>query len=110
MERRAIRESAIGAGARGRLLDVAPTLAALAGIAAPAGWQGEDLAKPIPAGRPLFAEEDHEGNVLSAVQVGDWKLLHAISWSTLRIVVGFFWAALLAVPLGVGATTRPGGR
>ena len=67
----------IGAGARGRLLDVAPTLAALAGIAAPAGWQGEDLAKPIPAGRPLFAEEDHEGNVLSAVQVGDWKLLHA---------------------------------
>jgi ABC-type nitrate/sulfonate/bicarbonate transport system permease component len=31
----------------------------------------------------------------------DWKLLHAITWSTLRIVIGFFWAALVAVPLGV---------
>jgi len=39
----------------------------------------------------------------------DWKLLHAITWSTLRIVVGFFWAALLAVPLGVvmGSFTKP---
>src|SRR6185295_14027536 len=39
----------------------------------------------------------------------DWKLLHAITWSSLRIVIGFFWAALLAVPLGVvmGSFTKP---
>lgn len=65
------------AGARGRLLDVAPTLATLAGLALPAAWQGSDLSRPIAADRPLFAEEDHEGNVLTAVQVGDWKLLRA---------------------------------
>ncbi len=31
----------------------------------------------------------------------DWHLAHAVLWSTLRIVLGFAWAALLAVPLGV---------
>jgi ABC-type nitrate/sulfonate/bicarbonate transport system permease component len=31
----------------------------------------------------------------------DWKLLYALSWSTLRIVLGFFYAAIFAVPLGV---------
>ncbi len=73
----AVPQAPAAIGARGRLLDVAPTLATLAGLALPAGWQGTDLASPIAADRPLFAEEDHEGNVLSAVQVGDWKLLRA---------------------------------
>jgi arylsulfatase A-like enzyme/uncharacterized membrane protein YbhN (UPF0104 family) len=73
----AVPKAPADAGARGRLLDVAPTLATLAGLALPAGWQGADLAKPIAADRPLFAEEDHEGNVLSSVQVGAWKLVRA---------------------------------
>jgi arylsulfatase A-like enzyme/uncharacterized membrane protein YbhN (UPF0104 family) len=66
-------------GARGRLLDVAPTLVALARVPAPEGWQGTDLREPIAADRALFAEEDHEGNVLSAVQRGERKLIRANS-------------------------------
>jgi NitT/TauT family transport system permease protein len=31
----------------------------------------------------------------------DWKLLHAVTWSTIRIFMGFLWATLIAVPLGV---------
>lgn len=39
----------------------------------------------------------------------DWKLLHAVTWSTLRIFLGFFYAAIFAVPLGVimGSFTKP---
>jgi uncharacterized protein (TIRG00374 family) len=60
-----------------RLLDIAPTLAAMGGLPRPPSWQGEDLRQGIPEGRPVFAEEDHEGNVLSAVQTNDWKLIRA---------------------------------
>jgi arylsulfatase A-like enzyme len=60
-----------------RLLDVAPTILSLAGVAQPPSWQGADLRSGIPADRVVFAEEDHEGNVLSAVQTADWKLLTA---------------------------------
>jgi arylsulfatase A-like enzyme/uncharacterized membrane protein YbhN (UPF0104 family) len=72
------------ADARGQvagLLDVAPTLIARAGAAIPNGMQGIDLATD-PAARPernrmVFAEEDHEGNVLRALRTRDWKLIEA---------------------------------
>ncbi len=65
------------AGGRGRLLDIAPTIVALTGASMPASWQGADLRAGVPADRALFAEEDHEGNVLSAIQSGPWKLIRA---------------------------------
>lgn len=60
-----------------RLLDVAPTIVSIAGVSPPSTWQGEDLRRGIPSDRSLFAEEDFEGNVLSAVQTGEMKLIHA---------------------------------
>jgi arylsulfatase A-like enzyme/uncharacterized membrane protein YbhN (UPF0104 family) len=61
----------------GRLLDVAPTILATAGVEIPAEWQGSDLAQPIPASRVAFAEEDHEGNILTAARKGKLKLIRA---------------------------------
>ncbi|HZR85134.1 MAG TPA: sulfatase-like hydrolase/transferase [Candidatus Binatia bacterium] len=75
--RSAARPPAPGDGTRVRLLDVAPTLLAFAGVEAPGSWQGVDLRQPVPADRALFAEEDHEGNVLSAVQRQGRKLIRA---------------------------------
>lgn len=39
----------------------------------------------------------------------DWKLLYAVTWSTIRIVMGFLWGSVLAVPLGVimGSFAKP---
>jgi arylsulfatase A-like enzyme len=64
-------------GAQARLLDLAPTIAAIAGLAPAKGWQGADLGGGIPDGRPVFAEEDHEGNVLTAVRTPTEKLIRA---------------------------------
>ncbi|MCP4197549.1 MAG: sulfatase-like hydrolase/transferase [Proteobacteria bacterium] len=48
-----------------RLLDVAPFITEIAGLEIPDEWQGS----PSPNGkRPVFAEEDHEGNILSSIQ------------------------------------------
>jgi arylsulfatase A-like enzyme len=63
------------------LLDVAPTILARAGAPVPPAMQGVDLAGD-PAQRPernrlVFAEEDHEGNVLRAVRTPEWKLIEA---------------------------------
>jgi arylsulfatase A-like enzyme/uncharacterized membrane protein YbhN (UPF0104 family) len=63
-----------------RLVDLAPTLLGAAGAAAPPGVQGENLlASPgePPRERTVFAEEDHEGNVLQALRAGGWKLIRA---------------------------------
>ncbi len=60
-----------------RLLDVAPTILAATGTALPAEWQGVDLRRGIPAERTAFAEEDHEGNVLTAARRGRWKSIRA---------------------------------
>jgi arylsulfatase A-like enzyme len=64
-----------------RLIDVAPTLIAQAGATAPDPMQGNDLSLD-PNDRTardllLFAEEDHEGNVLRALRTLDWKLIEA---------------------------------
>jgi arylsulfatase A-like enzyme len=64
-----------------RLIDVAPTLLARAGIAPPPAMQGIDLATPLEAraekDRSVLAEEDHEGNVLRARRTPEWKLIEA---------------------------------
>lgn len=60
-----------------RLLDVSPTILAAAGATLPAEWQGEDLAEGVPSTRVAFAEEDHEGNIITAVRKGPTKLIRA---------------------------------
>ncbi len=93
-----------------RQIDIAPTIAALAGAQAGAGWQGaplldeafEALVAPAPVeavegedgeaaaavavaapvdprshDRVVLAEENFEGNEITAVRQGDWKLIQA---------------------------------
>jgi arylsulfatase len=59
-----------------RSLDIAPTLVAAAGASAPANFQGIDLFTGTVT-EPLLAEEDLEGNKLSSLRSGDWKLITA---------------------------------
>ena len=65
----------------GRLIDVAPTLISQAGAQAPDSMQGVDLAADpsmlTPKDKQVFAEEDHEGNVLWSLRTRDWKLIQA---------------------------------
>jgi arylsulfatase A-like enzyme/uncharacterized membrane protein YbhN (UPF0104 family) len=49
-----------------RLLDVAPFVLENAGLKIPAGMQGSPA--PREANTPVYAEEDHEGNVLSSIR------------------------------------------
>ena len=62
-----------------RLIDIAPTLVARAGAEVPRSMQGTDLthAPASEAERMAYAEEDHEGNVLTAVRTPEWKLIEA---------------------------------
>jgi arylsulfatase A-like enzyme/uncharacterized membrane protein YbhN (UPF0104 family) len=64
-----------------RLIDVAPTLVARAGATPPPAMQGRDLAGDLSqrpdALRMVFAEEDHEGNVLRAIRTERWKWIGA---------------------------------
>jgi arylsulfatase A-like enzyme/uncharacterized membrane protein YbhN (UPF0104 family) len=68
-------------GEPARLIDVAPTLLARAGAAVPPAMQGIDLARlpaaRAPADQLVFAEENHEGNVLRAVRTKTWKWIEA---------------------------------
>lgn len=65
------------------LIDIAPTIARLAGSNVPEGMQqGMDLFNVVgDTDRTMFAEEDHEGNVLRSVRYNlgeeDWKLIEA---------------------------------
>jgi arylsulfatase A-like enzyme/uncharacterized membrane protein YbhN (UPF0104 family) len=60
-----------------RALDVSPTLLGFAGAPVPPAMQGEDLLRGNRSERVVFAEEDHEGNVLEAVRARGWKLIRA---------------------------------
>jgi len=71
------------AGAGGRVadltgtVDIAPTLLAAAGLQAPPSAQGRNLfgnPKPLKA---IYAEEDHEGNILEAIRTTQWKMILA---------------------------------
>lgn len=62
-----------------RTLDIAPTLMAAAGLRVPREFVGVDLFSRAAqrAGDLAYAEEDLEGNVLTALHVADWKLVTA---------------------------------
>lgn len=60
-----------------RTLDIAPTMVTATANKPPAPFQGVDLISSAAQAKPLFAEEDHEGNILSSMRVGDWKLITA---------------------------------
>lgn len=64
---------------RVQTVDVAPTLMAAAGLPVPREFFGEDLFSPEAGSRDngIFAEEDLEGNVLSSLIDGDWKIITA---------------------------------
>ncbi len=74
-------------GATGRVvdafatsLDIAPTIIRTAGLAPPVVMQGRVLPldeAPAPERESVFAEEDFEGDVLSAVRTKTWKLIDA---------------------------------
>jgi arylsulfatase A-like enzyme len=59
-----------------RLLDVTPTILAVAGVEAPPRTQGISLAEGEDAAQS-FAEEDFEGNRLRALRAGTWKIIEA---------------------------------
>jgi len=58
------------------LVDVMPTMLAAAGLEVPASAQGRDLMS-TKAPAAVYAEEDHEGNVLESVRSAQWKLIVA---------------------------------
>ncbi|MBB85012.1 MAG: hypothetical protein CL931_14485 [Deltaproteobacteria bacterium] len=64
-----------------RLIDVGPTILGTAGVPVPDTMQGVDLrtafASRLEKDRQLFAEEDHEGNVLWALRTENEKLIVA---------------------------------
>jgi arylsulfatase len=59
-----------------RTIDLAPTLVAAAGLPVPDPFQGIDLFQGV-VNDPLLAEEDLEGNQLTSIYAGDWKLITA---------------------------------
>ncbi len=62
-----------------RCLDLAPTIVDVLGVPAPATWQGVSLrpGATAPRAEALFAEEDHEGNVLQSLRTPQRKLIIA---------------------------------
>jgi arylsulfatase A-like enzyme len=70
-----------GDGQLARILDVAPTLIAATGTAVPDAMQGIDLVSRLASRsdreRMVFAEEDHEGNVLRSLRTEQWKWIEA---------------------------------
>jgi arylsulfatase len=59
-----------------RSIDIAPTLVAATAAPVPEAFQGIDLFQGTVA-EPILAEEDLEGNQLSSIRSGDWKLITA---------------------------------
>jgi arylsulfatase A-like enzyme len=60
------------------LLDLVPTALNAAGVQSQKNLAGRILSpEPQPDSRVLFAEEDHQGCVLTAVRAGPWKLITA---------------------------------
>lgn len=59
-----------------RTLDIAPTLVAAAGLPLPETFQGIDLFDGS-VNEPILAEEDLEGNRLTSIHSGEWKLITA---------------------------------
>jgi arylsulfatase A-like enzyme len=62
-----------------RSLDIAPTILDLAGLPIPEAMMGQSLWSAALPPAYAFAEEDHEGNVLTALRTGTQKLILANS-------------------------------
>jgi arylsulfatase A-like enzyme len=60
-----------------RLLDVAPTILTQCGFPKPDEMQGRNLLSEQEPPQFVFAEEDHEGNILQSVRTDEWKLVLA---------------------------------
>jgi arylsulfatase A-like enzyme len=64
-----------------RQIDLAPTIVALFGHSAPESWEGRDLLGDSTPALYSLAQEDHQGNRLSSIQVDDdnhrYKLIEA---------------------------------
>jgi len=60
-----------------RQIDIAPTVLARLGRKAPDSFEGRDLLGTTPPATMTLAEEDHEGNVLTALRSGTRKLILA---------------------------------
>jgi NitT/TauT family transport system permease protein len=80
----------------------------------------EQKETPAPAAKPIVLDWKSPNQVPFTLAAGlferwigpnwaDWTLLQAVTWSTLRIIMGFLYAALVAVPLGVimGSFSKP---
>jgi arylsulfatase A-like enzyme len=59
------------------LIDVMPTLLATAGLQCPQTCQGRDLFGSRPAPAAVYAQEDHEGNVLESIRTPQWSMIVA---------------------------------
>jgi arylsulfatase len=59
-----------------RSVDIGPTLVAAAGLRVPEPFQGIDLFTGT-VNEPVLAEEDLEGNQLTSIRSGEWKLITA---------------------------------
>jgi arylsulfatase A-like enzyme len=59
-----------------RTIDIAPTLMVAAGLSVHSDFAGIDLFDDT-VSEPLYAEEDLEGNRLTSIRAGDWKLITA---------------------------------
>ena len=60
-----------------RMIDIGPTLIRLAGLEIPSSMQGLDLFGDTPRTELIFAEGDHEGNIMQAIRGQTWKLIEA---------------------------------
>ncbi|MBN1483135.1 MAG: flippase-like domain-containing protein [Chloroflexia bacterium] len=60
-----------------RSLDIAPTVLDVLGLPLPESWQGRSLWSETEAPTYVFAEEDHEGNIIHMVQQGEHKWIRA---------------------------------
>ncbi|MEE8558013.1 MAG: sulfatase, partial [Myxococcota bacterium] len=60
-----------------RSIDIAPTLLSFVGAPIAPSMEGVDVRAAVRDERVVYAEEDHEGNVLQTVRVGGWKLIRA---------------------------------
>ena len=60
-----------------RSIDIAPTLLSYVGAPVPPSMSGENVLLGPRRERVVYAEENHEGNVLQAIRTGGFKLIHA---------------------------------
>ena len=61
-----------------RQIDIAPTIAGMLGLTAPAEWEGRDLLSNSLPPSHTIAEEDHQGNILRSIRLSSSPKLKLI--------------------------------